>query len=222
MELNIIRESVEKTMDKNNGILYLQPCWVARKFLPPGCRLGLSEKEYDLGERGFVCERWLGSETKADNAIGPDDEGLSYINIEGKNITLRDAIRACSKQIMGEEYAQSHDSLGRLPKIYDYNSRVFYHTHQKEKDAKRVGKYPKEEAYYFLEDAELGNHPETFFGVHPYIVEQGIQFDTLLPYLIDWNSDLILKHSRAYLNVPGEGFHPPMFLLYCRQNSTGK
>jgi hypothetical protein len=77
------------------------------------------------------------------------------------------------------------------------------------KDAMLVRKKPKEETYYFLEDAPLGNHPETFFGVHPYLVEQNIQYKTLLPYIEDWNSDLILKHSRAFLNVPGEGFHLP-------------
>jgi mannose-6-phosphate isomerase class I len=55
---------------------------------------------------------------------------------------------------------------------------------------------------------EVGPHPETFFGVHPSIVEKK-QFDILLPYLVEWNNDLILRHSRAYLLVPGEGFHLP-------------
>ena len=60
---------------------------------------------------------------------------------------------------------------------------------------------------------DLGPHPETFFGVHPYIVEQGKQ-DLLLPYLVEWKDDLILQHSRAYLNVPGEGFHLPSGVLH--------
>ena len=55
---------------------------------------------------------------------------------------------------------------------------------------------------------DVGPHPETFFGVHPTIVERK-EYDCLLPYLVDWNSDLILRHSRAYLLVPGEGFHLP-------------
>ena len=71
----------------------------------------------------------------------------------------------------------------------------------------------KEEAYYFPEDVDLGPHPETFFGVHPYIVEQGKQ-DILLKYLVEWKDDLILQHSRAYLNVRGEGFHLPSGVLH--------
>ena len=38
---------------------------------------------------------------------------------------------------------------------------------------KLVGANSKEEAYYFPEDVDLGPHPETFFGVHPYIVQRG-------------------------------------------------
>ena len=36
----------------------------------------------------------------------------------------------------------------------------------------------------------------------------------LLPYLVDWDSDLILRHARAELQVPGEGFHVPSGVLH--------
>jgi len=49
--------------------------------------------------------------------------------------------------------------------------------------------------------------------VHPYIYEQK-KFDILLPYLEDWDSDLILKHSRAYKNIAGEGFILPSGILH--------
>jgi hypothetical protein len=39
-------------------------------------------------------------------------------------------------------------------------------------------------------------------------VNQG-KFEILLPHLEDWNSNTILKYARAYLQVPGEGFHLP-------------
>lgn len=209
-----LRNIIETAIGKMNGILYLRPCWVARDFLPPGKRLGLIEEEYNVGERGFISERWLGSETTADNRIGPEDEGLSYLEIEGENILLKDAVSACGSLIMGNQYAKTHKGLGRLAKIYDYDSRIFYHIHQKKEDADKVGKNPKEEAYYFIENADMGKHPETFFGVHPYLVEQGKQFETLLPYLVEWKNDLILKHARAYLNVAGEGFHLPAGVLH--------
>ena len=214
MERTEIRKTVEKAIEKNDGILYLRPCWVARDFLPPGKRLGLKDKEYDMGKRGFICERWFGSETTADNTIGPDDEGLAYLGIEGENILLKDAVEVCGETIMGAEYAKTHRNLGRLAKVFDYTQRTFFHVHQMEKDAKKVGRKSKDEAYYFLEDVELGVQPETFFGVHPYIVEQKKQIEILLPYLEKWDSDLILKHSKGYLNVLGEGFHVPAGCLH--------
>ena len=214
MAATALKKTVKKAIEENNGILYLRPCWVARDFLPPGKRLGLKDEEYNMGERGFICERWFGSETTADNAVGPDDEGLAYLGIEGKDILLKDAVAVCSKTIMGSEYVKTHKNLGRLAKVFDYTCRTFFHVHQMEKDAKKVGRNGKDEAYYFLEDVALGAQPETFFGVHPYIVEQKKQVEILLPYLINWDSDMIIKHSKGYFNVPGEGFHVPAGCLH--------
>ncbi|MBC7333504.1 MAG: hypothetical protein H5T85_03440 [Actinobacteria bacterium] len=210
---NII-DIVYKALEDGNGILRLKPAWVARDFLPPGMRLGLKESEYNVGERGWISERWLASTTKADNLVGPPDEGLSYINLDDRaKITLKEAVEVAGDLIMGKEYAKTHKGLGRLAKIYDFAARIPYHIHQMEKDARLVGRNPKEEAYYFPEGVDLGPHPETFFGVHPYIAREK-KYDILLPYLEEWNSDLILKHSRAYLNVPGEGFHLPAGVLH--------
>ena len=64
-----IREIVEKELGSRNGFLRLRPAWVARDFLKPGRRLGLREDQYAVGKRGFICERWLASETEADNAV---------------------------------------------------------------------------------------------------------------------------------------------------------
>jgi len=209
-----LRKIVEKALEKGEGILCLKPAWVARDFLPPGRRLGLEEREYEVGERGFICERWLASVTKADNRIGPPDEGLSYLALEdGPAVALKDAVEAAPELIMGAEYAKSHEGLGRLAKIYDFAARIPYHIHQMQKDARKLGHNSKEEAYYFPEGVDLGPHPETYFGVHPYILDQN-KFDILLPHLQEWNSDLILQHSRAYLNVPGDGFHLPSGILH--------
>ena len=229
------RAVVEKALAKGNGILRLEPAWVARSFLPPGRRLGLKESEYAVGERGWISERWLASTTKADNRIGPPDEGLSHLALnesagipqrnesagipqrnesagipqrEGERMTLKEAVDTAPDLIMGAEYARTHKGLGRLAKIYDFAVRIPYHLHQRQEDAALVGANSKEEAYYFPEDVDPGAHPETFFGVHPSIVEKK-QYDILLPYLVEWKNDLILKHSRAYLLVPGEGFHLP-------------
>jgi hypothetical protein len=210
MATNPRRDIVEKALARGNGILRLNAAWVARDFLPPGYRLGLKEEEYEVGERGWISERWLGSTTQADNRVGPPDEGLSYLALEdeAQRVTLKEAVEVAGPAIMGEAYAGTHKGLGRLAKIYDFATRIPYHLHQRQQDAALVGRNSKEEAYYFPEGVDVGLHPETFFGVHPSIVERE-QYDMLLPYMIEWNSDLILKHSRAYLLVPGEGFHLP-------------
>jgi hypothetical protein len=206
--VNTIRKIVENALAAGNGILRLEPAWVARDFLPPGRRLGLKEHEYDAGERGWISERWIGSTTNADNRIGPPDEGLSYLALDGERLTLKEAIEVAADLIMGAEYARTHAGLGRLAKIYDFAERIPYHIHQRQQDAALVGHNSKEEAYYFPEDVDAGLHPETFFGVHPSIVEKK-QYDLLLPYLVEWKNDLILRYARAYLLVPGEGFHLP-------------
>jgi hypothetical protein len=208
-----IRDAVLNELKKNGGKLLMRPCWVARDFMPPGKRLGLTDKEYDAGASGAICERWLVSETEVDNRVKIKDEGLSFLDIDGCDIRLIDALDACGKEILGTEYSKTHNRLGRLLKIYDFKTRIFYHMHQRPEHAKKVGMNSKEEAYHFL-DVDLGAHPETFFGVHPYIVDQGKQFDVFLPYLKNWEGDSILKHSRAYANIPGEGFHLPPGLLH--------
>lgn len=202
----MMRESLEAAIAERGGVLRLDPALVARDWLPPGRRLGLDDDEYDLGERGFVCERWLGSTTTADNRVGPDDEGISFIRTAGgERLNLRDAVDAAPELIMGAEYAATHAGLGRLAKIFDYGDRIPYHIHPPAEQAAKVGRNSKDEAYYFPPGVDLGAHPESFFGVHPWIAE-GPRGDVLLPYLEAWNDDAILKHSFAYTQVPHEGF----------------
>lgn len=208
------RSRVEKAIEQGNGILRLEPAWVARAFLSPGRRLGLPQEQYELGERGGICERWLASTTRADNKVGPPDEGLSYLKLDAPDrITLKEAVEVAGASIMGETYARTHKTLDRLAKIFDYSDRLPYHLHQMKEHAALVGQNPKEEAYYFPEGVDLGPHPETFFGVHPYIAEQK-KYEILLPYLEKWDSDLILRHARGYMQVRGEGFHIPAGVLH--------
>lgn len=198
-------DDVRAAIGESHGVLRLDPALVARDWLPPGRRLGLPEADYDLGERGFVCERWLGSTTNADNRIGPSDEGISYIRtVSGARLNLAEAVGAAPELIMGNDYAASHDGLGRLAKIFDYGARIPFHIHPPADQAKLVGRNSKDEAYYFPPGVDLGDHPETFYGLHPWIARH--DRDVLLPYLEAWNDDAILKHAFAYTQVPEEGF----------------
>ncbi len=208
------RASIERALADGSGLLRLAPAWVARNTVPPGRRLGLPEEAYDRGERGWICERWLGSCTRAENAGDVPDEGLSWLAQDGQPCcTLLDALAVAAPAILGEERASQSSTLGYLAKIFDCEDRLPYHLHPKAEHASLVGKSPKEEAYYFPADVPLGKHPETFFGVHPYIVAEE-RYDLLLPYLLSWDSADILKHSRAYLQVPDEGFHVPSGILH--------
>jgi hypothetical protein len=214
MTVDAMRDLVDGALQEGDGILRLEPAWVARDFLPAGRRLGLPEDAYDLGERGYLCERWLASTTRADNLVGPPDEGLSYLALDGPGrVTLKEAVETDPVAIMGEWYAASHAGLGRLAKIFDYSSRLPLHLHQRQEYAALVGQRSKDEAYYFPPGVEMGPHPESFFGVHPSIAEEG-KYDLLLPYLVEWDSDLILKHTRGYVLVPEEGFHVPSGMLH--------
>jgi hypothetical protein len=66
MTTSPIHAEVDELLAESNGILRLEPAWVARDFLPGGRRLGLPDSAYDVGELGFICERWPGSTTRAD------------------------------------------------------------------------------------------------------------------------------------------------------------
>lgn len=212
MDIRATRRLVEQAIARGDGILRLEPAWVAREVAPPGYRLGrigLPDDQVDAGERGAITERWLASVTKAHNRIGPPDEGLSYLQGEGpERITLKEAVDAAADLILGAEYAATHRGLGRLFKVFDYGTRLPFHLHHREEHARLVGRGSKEEAYYFPEGVDMGPHPETFFGVHPSLAQEGHR-EALLPYLEAWDSDLILRCSRAYLQVPGEGFLVP-------------
>ena len=208
------RDSVERALSDGNGILRLAPTWVARDFLPPGRRLGLPEDAYQLGARGAICERWLASTTEADNRVGPEGEGLSYLALDGPDqITLKAAVEADPVSIMGKDYAATHEGLGRLAKIFDYSTRLPLHLHHRSQHAALVGRRSKDEAYYFPSGVDMGPHPESFLGLHPSVAEQR-NHELLLSYLEDWSNDLILQHSVAFLQVPEQGFHVPAGVLH--------
>jgi hypothetical protein len=204
-----LKQLIEHQIKIANGIIKLNPAWVARNFIAPGKRLGLPESQYNLGDRGGICERWLGSTTKADNAVSVPNEGLSTLKMEyEREVTLKEAVELLPELILGEDYSKTHSGLERLAKIFDYEDRIPFHIHQMQKHARLVGRNSKDEAYYFPEGVDKGKHPETFFGVHPYIVKEK-KFDLLLPHLVDWKDDGIVQHAFAFNQYEGDGFQVP-------------
>lgn len=203
------KKMLAEQFEEAGGIFRLKPTWVARNSIPPGGRLGLDPKSYTVAERGWISERWFGSTTKADNPISPADEGLSYILLPNQQtISLKEAIELLPVLLIGADYSQTHSGLGRLAKFFDMSDRIAFHYHQQEKDARKVGRNPKEEAYYFPPGVDMGNHPETFFGFHPSFLNPQ-NHAKILQHLVEWQDDHILQHSRSYQLYPDDGFHVP-------------
>lgn len=203
-----------RLIDDSDGLLGLAPALVARDWLPPGRRLGLPADAYDVGERGHVCERWLASTTRADNRIGPDDEGLSRVlTAQGVGPTLADLVLADPAAIMGAGYARDHAGLGRLAKIFDFAARIPFHIHPPHEQAQKVGRSSKDEAYYFPPGVDMGPHPESFLGIHPGTARHDVD-RLLLAELIAWDSDRVLRCSQAFAQVPRDGFFIPSGVLH--------
>ena len=81
--------SVRQAVESAQGILRLAPTWVPRPFLMPGRRIKLAPQDiYAYGaHRGGIDERWFASTTEAANEGRVEDEGLSYVVVNGKRGT---------------------------------------------------------------------------------------------------------------------------------------
>lgn len=199
---------LHEALGRGQGIVRLAPCWVPRAFLMPGGRLKLDPRDlYALGaHRGGIDERWFSSTTKADN--GPataDDEGLSYIDYNGKRVLLKEAIETMGDAFLGADVMRERGGWNLLCKFFDNLGPIPHHLHQSEEFARRVGRNPKPEAYYFPPQYNFkgNNFPYTFMGLEP-----GTTRDDIRRCLERWNQgdNGILDHSKAYRLQPGTGW----------------
>jgi len=199
---------LKEALAAGEGVVRLAPCWVPRSFLMPGGRLKLDPRDlYALGaHRGGIDERWFASTTKADNGPGtPEDEGLSYIAIDGRRILLKEAIETMGDEFLGAEVMREQRGWNVLCKFFDNLGPIPHHMHQSEDDARKVGRHGKPEAYYFPPQYNLkdNNFPYTFMGLEP-----GTGKNDVRSCLERWNEgdNGILYHSRAYKLQPGTGW----------------
>jgi len=209
-------QRVKEAIDAGNGILRLAPTWVPRSFLMPGRRIKLAPQDlYALGaHRGGIDERWFSSTTAAANEGAPPDEGLSYVVLGGKRVfTLRDAVGAEGKQLIG---AAMWDKYKRWPvysKYFDNLGPIPHHMHQNKAQAALVGQEGKPESYYFPPqlNAVGNNFPYTFFGLEPGTTKAEIR-----RCLERWNEgdNGILNYSKAYRLQPGTGWLVPPCVLH--------
>jgi hypothetical protein len=210
----VLRDDVRAIVDGFDGLLPLEPALVARSWMSPGRRLGLSDEGYDAGERGWICERWLASTTPANNEVTVDGEGVSRVAVSnGPSVRLDELMTAGPEYLVGADYASRHDGLGRLAKVFDYSERVPFHIHPPTEQAALAGHRSKDEAYYFLPNTDLGLHPEAFFGVHPSLPTEEVG-SKIVSHLARWKGSDILGLSRGFLQIPEAGFFVPSGLLH--------
>lgn len=214
MNAKMTRADIKRSIETSGGVLRPEPTWNWNTWTPAGRRMNLPDDQIDRGEEGQVVERWLASTTLVDSPTAAPGQGLSYVvTTAGDRFRLDDAVRLAPETVMGVEYAATHNHLGRLAKILDYGARIPMHIHPPQKHADLVEKSSKDEAYYFPAGVDMGPQPDTFLGVHPWIVEHGAQ-DLIYDQLVAWDSDAILAYSRGYKQMPEEGFYIPSGLLH--------
>ena len=203
------RATVQEAIHAGAGVLRLEPSWVPRTFMLPGRRLKLHPDDlYALGgHRGGINERWFSSTTNADNGPGtPPDEGLSYVRLgDGGRFLLKDAVEAAGDLLIGSAVMQREGGWNLLCKFFDNLGPIPHHMHQREEDAKKVGRRGKPEAYYFPPQYNQleNNFPYTFMGLEPGTTRADVR-----RCLEAWNKgdNGILNFSRAFKLQVGTGW----------------
>jgi hypothetical protein len=200
--------NLKRALESGGGMVRLAPCWVPRAFLMPGGRLKLDPRDlYALGaHRGGIDERWLASTTNAANGPGtPADEGLSYVELGGSRMTLREAVELGGDLLLGSDVMAREGGWNVLCKFFDNLGPIPHHMHQSDEHARRVGQKGKPEAYYFPPQYNFkgNNFPYTFMGLEP-----GTSKDDIRACLERWNEgdNGILDLSKAYRLKPGTGW----------------
>ncbi len=207
---------VREALRANGGMVRLAPCWVPRSFLMPGGRLKLDPRDlYAYGaHRGGIDERWFSSTTNADNGPGtPEDEGLSYIDVNGRRMLLKKAVAEIGDEFLGAGVMGEYGGWNILCKFFDNLGPIPHHMHQTEEFARKVGRKGKPEAYYFPPQYNFtgNNFPYTFMGLEP-----GTTKDEVRRCLERWNEgdNGLLYLSKAYKLQPGTGWQIDAGILH--------
>lgn len=202
-----VKSLIDSALNESGGLLRLAPNWVPRSFLQPGKRLKLHPDDlYAYGlNRGGIDERWFASTTPAANEGRVPDEGLSYVVVDSKRVTLQQAVAECGADIIGQSIWKKYKKWPVYSKFFDNMGPIPLHMHQNAKQAKLVGQEGKPESYYFPpQHNNVGNNfPYTFFGLEPGTTREQVRL-----CIANWNKgdNGILDLSKAYRLKPGTGW----------------
>ncbi|WP_138263281.1 hypothetical protein [[Clostridium] hylemonae] len=213
--MSVIRE----VFREGEGILKLTPTWVPRGFNEPGKRLRLHPDDYyAFGmDRGGICERWLGSVTRAMN--GPktgETEGMSYVSTgrgEPGAVLFAEAVGELKAELVGEELWERYGTWPAYAKLYDYDRPLFFHLHLDDRHAEKIGRMGKPEAYYFPRQYNccMGRFPLTYFGFDPSVTKNEVK--ACLEHY-DARDNKITELSRAYRIRLGTGWYTPAGVVH--------
>jgi len=210
---------IRETFSRGEGVFRLAPVFVPRRFSSAGRRLRLHPDDYyALGTaRGSIKERWFSSVIAAMNGpLAPGDEGMSYVDPTGRaadRFLFKDAVDELGAELIGQDLKDRFGTWPMYSKFFDYDAPLFHHLHLSEKDARRVGRAGKPEAYYF--PPQLNNHPgkfpHTYFGFAPDVTREQVK-----ERLADWQKgdNRITELSRAYRIELGTGWYTPTGVVH--------
>jgi hypothetical protein len=150
--------------------LKLKPTFVPR-FYRDCDRLG--QKTLRTRRAPNVPERWIGSSVEAINPPPLPKGGLSML-ADLPTLSLRDAIKAAPREMIGEELLARHGAEFRvLVKLLDPGEAIPFHIHATDAQVKRMPKhfrghrFGKDEAYYFPRVEPKGPLPYSHVGLYP-------------------------------------------------------
>ena len=211
------RDLILNALTAGEGVVRLAPCWVPRSFLMPGGRLKLDPRDlYALGaHRGGIDERWFSSTTKAANGpLTAHDEGLSYIEFNGKKALLKEAIETAGDRFLGADVMQRDGGWNLLCKFFDNLGPIPHHLHQNDEFA--GARRTEGQARGVLLPAAIQFQGQQFpVHVHgPRIPAR--RGTTCASCLERWNEgdNGILYHSSAYKLKPGTGWQIDAGILH--------
>ena len=206
-----IGEVVDQFLDKTGGILPLRANYVRRYYRDGGRLSGKTNGNTFVpsGSGPWSPERWIASTVTAYNPEPIPGEGLSFLDIAGIDISLRDALSARGDRILGASMAARYaPEFPLLSKIFDPFDPIVFHFHARDADVQRFPEHfapstrGKEEAYYFLR-APKGRMPYTHLGLRPGVTKSE------LSRAIGRGGDDLLDLSPASDQTYEQGFHVP-------------
>ncbi len=212
-------EQLKTILSRSQGVLNLIPVFIPRRFGSSGHRLRLHPDDYFAygTKRGSIKERWFSSVITAMNGEdAADDEGLSYVNIDGDishRVSLKTFGDVLGRELLGDYLADTYGTWPMYSKFFDFEGPLFHHLHLSFEDAARVGKLGKPEAYFFPYQMNNypGKFPHTYFGFSPEVTKDEV-LERLQGYT---DTDTrITELSRAYRIELGTGWYTPPGVLH--------